>query len=269
MQRMCELCRVERTIVHHLSEGENRSCEWIPDPARGDVDPDLVESCTNKALYLVCEEFIDEHLCAEHAAREETELKEDLGAFLEEVGLDQGRLLPIQRGGNCEYSDLFNTEPCPKRAVYARRVRAEFAFCHQHAEEEGYIDHAGGILYPTEESELPDNWDEADPEESISLCSWCHRRIGENQEVFCLNARFRGDFKIRPSEMRVVKIPLATAGRTVTATIPSADSDARKEGVDSLFVTCSETCGYALKKALDRESSLFSAVLRSSEDKRP
>ncbi len=89
-----------------------------------------------------------------------------------------------------------------------------------------------------------------------STCCWCDKRIGENQEVLCLGSKKRPGIDLSKYEGDIMQVTMATIDKTLWAIIPTAESDARKEGKDILFTLCSDECGIELKEALNQDEKL-------------
>jgi hypothetical protein len=90
-------------------------------------------------------------------------------------------------------------------------------------------------------------------EELLNTCSWCGIRIPEGTEVFSLSATLRPGVDLKSNEGTVLPMKLEAADKLVLAIVPTADSAAKKEGKDILFMICSDDCGDALGKALEQE----------------
>jgi len=99
----------------------------------------------------------------------------------------------------------------------------------------------------------------------LTTCCWCDKRIGENQEILALGCKKRPGVDISKYEGGIMSVTIASIGKTIWAIVPSADSDARREGKDFMFTLCSDECGLGLKEALEQEKDiadiLFSADL--------
>ncbi|MEW6751625.1 MAG: hypothetical protein AB1505_11715 [Candidatus Latescibacterota bacterium] len=96
----------------------------------------------------------------------------------------------------------------------------------------------------------------ADTTAAMGTCAWCARRIPPDAERFCLGAKARPGVDLGPCEGGVITLALVEPRRTVTAIVPTRDSQARREGNDLLFAVCSQTCGRALRAALQHQLDL-------------
>ena len=94
-----------------------------------------------------------------------------------------------------------------------------------------------------------------------SKCAWCGGEIPEDGEVFGTGARIREgiDFVQGGSEEGFF-MEVTIAGRRVPTIVTGKDSDARKQGNDLMFMTCSLACAEQLKEALERERDLIEKI---------
>lgn len=95
----------------------------------------------------------------------------------------------------------------------------------------------------------------------LTTCCWCDKRIGENQEVLALGCKKRPGVDISKYEGGIMSVTIASIGKTIWAIVPSADSDARREGKDFMFTLCSDECGDQLKETLEIEKDLGELIL--------
>ncbi|MUV37643.1 hypothetical protein JNUCC1_01449 [Lentibacillus sp. JNUCC-1] len=91
-------------------------------------------------------------------------------------------------------------------------------------------------------------------------CAWCNKKIGENQALFGLNVKFVEGSELSSKEGEITHVYLTSRGTKVPMIVTTADSEAKKEGVDGVFPICSEPCSEKLKKALEKEKDLFKEV---------
>jgi uncharacterized protein (DUF1778 family) len=91
-----------------------------------------------------------------------------------------------------------------------------------------------------------------------STCSWCGLDIPEEKEVFAVGATLRGaiEFTSDQSSMSFF-MPVAIGGKVVPAVVTASDSEARQQGNDLMFMTCSEACAEQLRDALREEKELI------------
>jgi len=99
----------------------------------------------------------------------------------------------------------------------------------------------------------------------ISLtCAWCDKKIPDDAEVFALGAKIKADyFQLAKQQAgQLVDFHLFTVDKDVPVVISAPDSDAKKEGKDLLFPTCSLKCGKALKATLRKEEGIAETMFR-------
>jgi hypothetical protein len=89
-------------------------------------------------------------------------------------------------------------------------------------------------------------------------CAWCGKDVPDECELFGVGAKLRGgmEFTSNPSESGFF-MPVSIAGKMVPAVVTGADSDARREGNELMFMTCSEACAQALREALLAEKEVI------------
>jgi len=98
-------------------------------------------------------------------------------------------------------------------------------------------------------------------EEAMSRCSWCGQSIPEDTPVFGFGGKTRPGVDMAEFEGATIRISLVTQDRTVMAIVPTADSHARLDGHDFMFMVCSETCGSEMKAVLDAEIAFGDALV--------
>ena len=96
----------------------------------------------------------------------------------------------------------------------------------------------------------------------LSTCCWCSKRIGSENEVFSLGCRKQAGIDISKYEGDIMPMITLNQRKTLWTIVSPADSDARKEGNDFLFVLCSVECGKELKEALQTDID-FGDIIRS------
>ena len=89
----------------------------------------------------------------------------------------------------------------------------------------------------------------------LTMCGWCHRIIGEDEEHFARGAKARPESQMifREKEGTVVVLEITDGSRQILAIIPKADSPARQQGHDVVFQACSEACADALETKMRDE----------------
>ena len=92
-----------------------------------------------------------------------------------------------------------------------------------------------------------------------STCCWCGEEISQDSPVYSLSATFRQDAEVPVEkeayviEVMVPKSMDSTKYTSLWAIVTGRDSDAKKEGIDLIFMLCSKKCGSELKKILQTE----------------
>ncbi len=94
----------------------------------------------------------------------------------------------------------------------------------------------------------------------MSTCAWCDKQISEDSEVFGLGVKARQGTGLGSYEGEVTPVCLALAKKTVPAIVTTSTSQAKREGNDLLFMTCSQECAGLLKEALQNEKDLFDEI---------
>ena len=134
----------------------------------------------------------------------------------------------VAKGGTCEHWEI-----CEK----CTRKKNKFGDC--------------GI--PTWECKKVSVFEESEDEEPVHLCAWCNKVIERDSEVFAVGAKARKSMNLKPYEGSTIQITLTHVNKTVPATVPTGNSEAKKDGNDLLFMICGKKCGELLKKALLKE----------------
>jgi len=81
-----------------------------------------------------------------------------------------------------------------------------------------------------------------------------------DKPVYGFGARKRPGVDVAEFEGGAIRITLTTKTHEVIAFIPSAESDARRDGYDFMLMVCSESCGRTMKSALKEEVQLGDAL---------
>jgi hypothetical protein len=90
-------------------------------------------------------------------------------------------------------------------------------------------------------------------EQFQSKCGWCGRKIPPDQEVYGGGGKARPEFDLTPYAGQVFPIYLPKLDKTVLIGVTGLDSEARRDGQDFMYMTCSADCGYRLKAAMESE----------------
>ena len=84
-------------------------------------------------------------------------------------------------------------------------------------------------------------------------CGWCGKTIGEDEPVFGVGGRVHEGIDLSLVEGKVIELTFETAGKTVLAGVAGFESDAKAEGKDIIFMTCTEECGRLIQAAFADE----------------
>jgi hypothetical protein len=96
-----------------------------------------------------------------------------------------------------------------------------------------------------------------DPVERFqSTCGWCGKHIPEGTPVYGGGGKVRSGVDLSACAGQVLPIRLVGAGKTVVVAVPGADSDARRDGHDLVYMTCSVACAAAMKAAFQDDIRL-------------
>ncbi len=89
-----------------------------------------------------------------------------------------------------------------------------------------------------------------------TTCAWCGRKIPPDVEVFAGTGKARPEIDLTAHMGRVLRVRLATLDKTVLVAVAGLDSEARREGYDFVYMTCTEACAQSLKDAFEDEIKL-------------
>jgi hypothetical protein len=95
----------------------------------------------------------------------------------------------------------------------------------------------------------------------MAICAWCNEEIAEDSEVFGFGARLREGIDLEDLAGEVIRIFSTAANRMIRALVVTSDSEAKADGFDLMFMTCSRDCAEALKAALEEEQREADAVI--------
>lgn len=91
-------------------------------------------------------------------------------------------------------------------------------------------------------------------------CSWCKGIMHSEQKAFCVTGKKLPGKDISMYEGQYVPLEVTSREETVMALVTASDSDARKEGIDFLFVVCSMECANELLKALKQDEDILELI---------
>ncbi len=121
-------------------------------------------------------------------------------------------------------------------------------------------DEFGDCGIPIWECEHIAKWLEKEDRFPENICAWCNKTIPEDSEVFGLGAKVKQGFDIKNKEGKIIRLSLALTNKTVPAIVTTSNSDAKKEGKDLMFMTCSQGCAGNLKDALQKEKDVIGNI---------
>lgn len=101
------------------------------------------------------------------------------------------------------------------------------------------------------------------PEEAGRACAWCEETIPDGVPVFAIGGKLRPGTDLSEYEGAGVRMTLTTEDRSVVAIVPPPDSDAARDGLDFLFMVCSEDCATELTDTMETERELGDALYES------
>ena len=90
-------------------------------------------------------------------------------------------------------------------------------------------------------------------QEALRKCAWCEEHVLEDAEVFAFGAKLRAGIDLSEYQSHCIEITLALEQKDICALVTAEGSEARNEGKDLMFMTCSDSCGKKLKEALEKE----------------
>jgi hypothetical protein len=86
-----------------------------------------------------------------------------------------------------------------------------------------------------------------------TTCGWCERRIPPDTEVFGGGCKARPGIELAAHVGQVLPLYLVGSGKKVLVAVTGLDSDARRDGHDFVYMTCSEACARSMKMAFEGE----------------
>jgi len=85
-------------------------------------------------------------------------------------------------------------------------------------------------------------------------CAWCKKFTRDGQPVWSLPCKSK--INLTKKEAYFTDTTLLS-GKIVTALVTSEDSQAKANGIDFVFMCCSEKCAQELKKALEQDERMI------------
>jgi hypothetical protein len=86
-----------------------------------------------------------------------------------------------------------------------------------------------------------------------SECGWCSKRLGEGDPVFAVGGCVHGGIDLSLVAGKVIELRFGVSDKIVLAAVTGFDSEAKAEGKDVVFMTCSDVCGREIKTAFENE----------------
>src|SRR5262245_20005263 len=84
-----------------------------------------------------------------------------------------------------------------------------------------------------------------------TTCGWCGRKIPPDTEVFGGGGMARPGVDFTTHAGHGLPVRRAVADKIVLVAVPGLDSEARREGHDFVYLTCSPACAGNLKAAFE------------------
>ena len=114
--------------------------------------------------------------------------------------------------------------------------------------------------------EEPEDWDEESKDEKLlkeedGRCAYCDKEIDQDSEVFGVALMVEG-YDLKDLEGEMISVYLEEANRSIPAIVATEDSEAKKDGGDIGFMTCSESCAQSLTTTLQKEIDFGKITLK-------
>ncbi|MFC1799214.1 hypothetical protein ACFLZL_05365 [Thermodesulfobacteriota bacterium] len=92
--------------------------------------------------------------------------------------------------------------------------------------------------------------------EALGKCAWCNNRIDEEASVYGFGIKFKPNVDLSEFEGKIIESSILTQNKNVPMMITPKRSEAKEDGHDAMFMTCSNECGKEMKDILLKEKSL-------------
>jgi len=86
-----------------------------------------------------------------------------------------------------------------------------------------------------------------------SVCGWCGKPVGEEEPVVAVGARVHEGIDLSRVQGKVIELTFEVSGKTVLGGVAGFESQAKAEGKDVIFMTCSDECGRQIQAAFAEE----------------
>ena len=115
--------------------------------------------------------------------------------------------------------------------------------------------------------EEPKDWDEESKDEKLSdeeddRCAYCDKEVDQDSEVFGVLLTIGEVHDLKDLEGEMISVYLEEVNRSIPAKVSTEDSDAKKDGGDIGFMTCSEGCAQSLTTTLQKEIDFGKITLK-------
>ena len=87
----------------------------------------------------------------------------------------------------------------------------------------------------------------------MDTCAFCRNEIPDDAEVFGVSGKIKPGVDMKEHEGKIVPLVLGEDDRVVPVVIAAADSPAKRECKDYLFMVCSEKCCAELTETVRKE----------------
>jgi hypothetical protein len=94
-------------------------------------------------------------------------------------------------------------------------------------------------------------------ERLMHTCTWCLNTIPEGDDRFAFGVKASEAIDLTEKQGEFVSLKLALKDKTLVALVPMRNSEAKEQGFDLIFLTCSQGCAEDLKVALEMERDVF------------
>lgn len=93
-------------------------------------------------------------------------------------------------------------------------------------------------------------------EEALGKCAGCGKRIDEESPVYGLGIKFRPSVDLSEFEGKIIELSILTQNKNVPMVVTTEGSEAKEDGHDAMFMTCSNDCGKKMRDILIKEKSI-------------
>jgi hypothetical protein len=124
----------------------------------------------------------------------------------------------------------------------------------------------GAVGSSTERTEM--KAERVPAKKALGRCSWCGRRIRDNEPVYGFGGKKRPGVDLTEYEGSAILISLATVRKEVICMVTPPDSPAKADGKDFMFMICSEACADEMKSVMDAEAAIGNALFGNLEEMR-